>query len=61
LGQSIYEKEMLVILHAVDLWHPYLLGRHFKIKEDHQSLNYFMEQHISSPEQQKIGNQAVWI
>jgi hypothetical protein len=26
LGQSIYEKEMLVILHTMDLWHPYLLG-----------------------------------
>jgi hypothetical protein len=32
LGQSIYEKEMLAILHAVDLWHPYLLGQCFQIK-----------------------------
>jgi hypothetical protein len=32
LGQSTYEKEMLAILHAVDLWHPYLLGKHFQIK-----------------------------
>jgi hypothetical protein len=29
MGKSIYEKEMLVILHVVDLWHPYLLGKHF--------------------------------
>jgi hypothetical protein len=48
LGQSIYEKEMLAILHAVDLWHPYLLGKHFQIKTDHQSLKYFLEQHPSS-------------
>ena len=27
LGQSIYEKEMLSILHAMDLYHPYLLGK----------------------------------
>jgi hypothetical protein len=27
LGKSIYEKEMLAILHAMDLWHPYLLGQ----------------------------------
>jgi hypothetical protein len=27
LGKSIYEKEMLVILHVIDLWHPYLLGQ----------------------------------
>ena len=53
LGQSIYEKEMLVILHVVDLWHPYLLGQCFQIKTDHQSLKYFLEQRISSLEQQK--------
>jgi hypothetical protein len=29
LGKSIYEKEMLAILHAVDLWHPYQLGQQF--------------------------------
>jgi hypothetical protein len=23
LGKSIYEKEMLTIMHVVDLWHPY--------------------------------------
>ena len=49
LGKSIYEKEMLAILHVVDLWHPYLLGQHFQIKTDHQSLKYFLEQRISSP------------
>jgi hypothetical protein len=53
LGQSTYEKEMLAILHAVDLWHPYLLGKCFQIKIDHRSLKYFLEQRISSPEQQK--------
>jgi hypothetical protein len=44
---------MMAILHAVDLWCPYLLGQHFQIKTDHQSLKYFLEQCISSPEQQK--------
>jgi hypothetical protein len=53
LGKSIYEKEMLAILHAIDIWHPYLLGQHFQIKKDHQNLKYFMEQHISSLEKQK--------
>jgi hypothetical protein len=43
LGQSIYENEMLAILHAVDLCHPYLLGKCFQIKTDHQSLKYFLE------------------
>jgi hypothetical protein len=53
LGKSIYEKEMLAILHAMDLWQPYLLGKRFQIKTDHQSLKYFLEQRLSSPEQQK--------
>jgi hypothetical protein len=44
LGKPIYEKEMLVILHAFELWHPYLLGQRFQIKTDHQSLKYFLEQ-----------------
>ena len=32
LGKSIYEKEMLVILHVVDLWSAYLLGNDSKLK-----------------------------
>jgi hypothetical protein len=53
LGKPIYEKEMLVILHAIELWRPYLLGQLFQIKIDHQSLKYFLEQRISSQEKQK--------
>jgi len=48
LGKPNYEKEMLAILHVVELWHPYLLGQRFQIKTDHQSLKYFLEQRISS-------------
>jgi hypothetical protein len=53
LGKPIYEKEMLAILHVVELWRPYLLGQRFQIKTNHQSLKYFLEQRISSQEQQK--------
>eukprot|EP00253_Pinus_taeda_P017399 PITA_17399 len=31
----------------------YLMGRHFKVKTDHDSLKYFLEQRLSSEEQQK--------
>jgi hypothetical protein len=48
LVQTLYEKEMLYILHVVDIWHLYLLGQRFQIKIDHQSLKYFLEQQISS-------------
>jgi hypothetical protein len=54
LGQSIYEKEMLAIMHVMDLWHHYLLGKRFQIKTDQQSLKYFPEQRPSSPEQRKL-------
>lgn len=41
---------MLTILHAVKKWKPYLMGQHFKIKIDHDSLKYFLEQRLSSKE-----------
>jgi hypothetical protein len=53
LGKSTYEKEMLVILHEFYLWCPYLLGQGFQVKIDRRSLNYILEQIISSPEQHK--------
>jgi hypothetical protein len=53
LGKFTYEKEMMVILHAVHTWRPYLLGHHFHIKTDHHSLKYFLEQQLSSLEQNK--------
>eukprot|EP00253_Pinus_taeda_P029018 PITA_29018 len=53
LHKAIYEKEMLAILHALKKWRPYLMGRHFKVKADHDSLTYFLKQRLSSEEQQK--------
>jgi hypothetical protein len=38
LLKPIYKKEMLTILHAIKKWYPYLIGRHFKVKIDHNSL-----------------------
>jgi hypothetical protein len=53
LHKPIYEKEMMAILHALKKWRHYLIGRHFKVKTDHDSLKYFLEQRLSSEEQQK--------
>ena len=44
---------MLVILHALNKWRPYLMGRNFKVKTNHDSLKHFLEQRLSSEEQQK--------
>ena len=48
LKKAIYEKEMLEILHALNQWFPYFIGRHFKVKTDHDSLKYFLEQRLFS-------------
>jgi len=53
LHKPIYEKEMLAILHALKKWCLYLMGRHFKVKIDRNSLKYFLEQRLSFEEQQK--------
>ena len=38
LGKSTYGKEMMVILHAVNTWQPYLLRHRFQIKIGHHNL-----------------------
>ena len=53
LHLSTYEKELLALVTTVHKWRPYLLGRPFIIKTDHQSLKYILEQRIATPAQQK--------
>ena len=43
LQKTIYEKEMLAILHALKKWRLYLMGRYFKVKMDLDNLKYFLE------------------
>ena len=42
LHKPIHENEMLAILHALKKWHPYLMGRHFKVKIDHDSVGFML-------------------
>ena len=53
---GIYEKELLAILHALDMWKHYLLGTPFILGMDHQSLKYFLMQTKFSDKQMRWAN-----
>ena len=40
---SVNAKEMLAIIHAIQTWRPYLLGRKFYIQTDQRNLKYLLE------------------
>ncbi|WVZ96210.1 LOW QUALITY PROTEIN: hypothetical protein U9M48_041877, partial [Paspalum notatum var. saurae] len=50
---SIYEKEFLALIMAVDKWKQYLHYPEFIIRTDHKSLAYLMEQNLHSELQRK--------
>jgi len=50
---STYEKELMVIILAVEKWRLCLLERNFVIKIDHFSLKYILKQEIAAPFQRK--------
>lgn len=52
-AKSIYEKELMPIVLAVQKWRHYLIGRHFVIWTDQKSLKFIMEQREIGTEYQK--------
>ena len=48
LGRSTYEKELMAIVHSVHQWRNYLLGHRFRIRTNHNSLKYLLEQRITT-------------
>ena len=41
---AIYDKEMQAIMHALAKFWQYLVGNRFKVRTDHNSLRFFLEQ-----------------
>lgn len=50
---SIYEKEFLALIMAVEKWRPYLQRQEFTILTDHKSLAFLNEQNLHSEMQRK--------
>jgi hypothetical protein len=50
---SIYEKEFLALIMAIDKWRQYLQHHEFIIRTDHKSLAYLCEQNLHSDMQKK--------
>lgn len=48
-----HAKEMLVVVVAVKVWSPYLMGRKFFIQTYQRNLKYFLDQRIITPEQKE--------
>jgi hypothetical protein len=52
LAKSVYEKELMALVLCIQHWRHYLLGSEFIVYTDHKSLKYFLQQKISSTDQQ---------
>ena len=51
--KSIYEKDFLALIMAVEKWRQYLQRQEFTIRTDHKSLAYLSEQNLHSDLQRK--------
>lgn len=46
---SVYERELLAVVFAVQKWSSYLMHKHFIIKTDQKSLKFLLDQAITTP------------
>jgi hypothetical protein len=50
---TIYDKEMLAIMHALAKFRQYLVGAKFVVRTDHNNLKYFLDQKDLNGRKQK--------
>ena len=51
LSKSVYEKEMMALVLAVQQWRHYLMGRPLKVFTDHKSLKHLLQQRLTTTNQ----------
>ncbi|MCH98725.1 enzymatic polyprotein, partial [Trifolium medium] len=51
--KSVYERELMAIVIAIQKWRPYLLGKHFQVHTDQKSLKFITEQKTMGEDQQR--------
>lgn len=47
-GLAAYERELIGLAQAVRHWHPYLWGRVFIVRTDHQPLKFILDQRLAT-------------
>ncbi|KAD4385961.1 hypothetical protein E3N88_26130 [Mikania micrantha] len=52
--KSVYDRELLALVLAVQKWSHYLLGRHFFVLTDHYTLKYLMERRVTTLDQHRL-------
>jgi hypothetical protein len=58
---AAYERELIGLVQAVRHWRPYLWGRHFRVRNDHYSFNFLLDQLLATiPQHHWVGKLLVF-